>query len=70
MPEEKDRVDWVIPGSGDLPVGKSDDLSAITGNKNEYKVTPTQVDENGKPIRARIDRVVIKDMPAPKNPQK
>lgn len=69
MPENKD-VDWVVPGTGELPFGDGNDFSALSGKNNEYRVTPTRFDEHGKPTHGRIDRVVLKGMPAPRNHEK
>ncbi len=67
MSENKDFVDWVIPGSGELPLG-GDDFHTILEGGN-YKVTPTKWDENGQPTHGRVDRVIFKNMPAPRKPE-
>jgi len=66
MAEGENKVDWVVPGKGEMPLG-GDDHSTLTKDK-KYKITPTKHDETGKPTYGRLDRVIITGMPAPEAP--
>jgi hypothetical protein len=70
-PDDKDRVDWVVPGNGDFPLGTDDNPLVEINRRNGYLMQPTEKDPiSGKIIRARVDRVVVEGMPAPQPAKK
>jgi hypothetical protein len=66
-PDEKDRVDWVVPGAGDIALGADQSQITEINRDKGYVLQPTEVNpKTAKPLRVRVDRIIVKDMPAPK----
>ena len=66
-PDEKDRVDWVIPGAGDIAMGADQSQITEINRQQGYVLEPTEVNpKTAKPLRVRVDRVIVKGLPAPK----
>lgn len=64
---DENKVDWVLPGDVDAPVGGAVENLTEINRTQGHILQPTELDPvTGKPIRIRVDRIIVKGMPAPK----